>query len=138
MRIYGPTSPRSFPTDRNPTRIALSVGGMTANPGGTTLTLATYTVPAARKAQLYTLDGFQFVTTALAAGQASDIEVLINGTSFTARRLPPASALAALISLTLNGLFLTAGDVLLFRCVTGAGAGAVSVTGGFDLVEYDA
>src|SRR5712692_4815585 len=74
MRIYAPAGTRSIPTDRNPTTVAVGTDAGVAA-GGTT-TLATYTVPAARRADVAAQGEFN-VTTALAAAQNAHTTVRV-------------------------------------------------------------
>ncbi len=141
MRIYGPTSPRTFPTDRNPSQVVAA--GASTVAGNTTTIQATYTVPAARRA-LITAQAFGNVQTVLAAGQTAQIWIRVQkagaGAHFQVGEddFPTASALGVRAMVAPYYLQLGAGDVLDVTVNVGVGAGAITGGGGFDGVEYDA
>ncbi len=140
MRIYGPTSPRTTPLDRNPSTV--NVSGTSTTAGGTTTTQATYTVPAGRRADLYA-QVFGLVQTAFAAGQSARVYVQV--TKNAGAPFQPAEddiVAAAAVGVKANpGVFrvqVVAGDKVDIVVNIGAGAGAVTGGGGIQGVEYDA
>lgn len=138
MFVFGPAGSRNIPTDRNPTTISVA-GGASVTAGATT-TLATYTVPAGRRAELAgTISGV--VTTALAAAQAAEVQIAVT---------PNGGVFARPCSIRFNGnaagvrgdsgiakLYVKAGDLVEARATIGGGAGVLDTTGGFEGVEYD-
>lgn len=139
MQIFGPTGSRSFPTDRNPTRISVGVNNSIA--GGVNTVFATYICPVGRRAEIWTATGWLVVTTVLAAGQFAfiDVEHLVPGTQQVAHReTARAAALGTQLSVEPCTLFLVTNDTVNVRVTNTAGAGIVQGSGGIDGIEYDA
>ncbi len=143
MRLYGPSSTRATPTDRNPSTVAN--GGGPAGPfvGGTTNIIATYTVPVSRRAQLGTIGGYIFVGAALAAAQRAILSITMtpNGGALTILHqiaLQGGQVLGTTERLQGANYQLKAGDQIDLRLGLDAGAGTCGIGGGLQGVEYDA
>jgi len=141
VRLYGPTGTRAFPTDRNPSTVA--VGGQAFVNFGNTTVIASYTVPAGRRAEISSsVDAW--VSVALPAGfeAGADMATTPNGGAFalTMRvNFGPAAPLNSQKSLANGPYYLKAGDLVQLRGYVGGGAsGQVSVAVGLQGVEYDA
>ncbi len=137
MRVTFPTGTRSFPTDRNPLRIAL--GQPVQQAGGGSTTIVTYTVPAARRAILVADLGYT-ITTLLAAGQNDFVQLqqtgqLTGGPTLYAAAAAPVNQHDAISVPEIN---LQAGDTILIVVTAGAGAGVIQASGALHGVEYDA
>ncbi len=142
MRQYGPAGARNIPVDRNPSTIVNGGGPGGPFAGGTNNLLATYTVPALRRALVEIAQGFEEVAVALAAGQTAVIDVLITpsgGAQTLVAQNFMGGAAPALTNRTVaaQGLTLKAGDLVEVRMVITAGAGTVSAGGGLKATEYD-
>jgi hypothetical protein len=142
MRIYGPSSTRSIPTDRTGTTITNGPATSVSVVGAGTNTFGNYTVPAGRRFVGVATAGL-VVTTALAAAQQARTRTNIkkSGGAFVVHDLADlvgaaaAGTVAALRALTVQ---LNAGDQITVQTDLDAGAGVVQVAGGIHGVEYDA
>ncbi len=140
MRQYTPATARQFPTDRNPTTISVGPTARQNVAGAATVTLATYTVPAGRRALITGMDDFAIVTTVLAAGQFA--QLLIRRVTSTTILAFAESAAAAALGTSLRtshpGLYLVAGEGVEVLASLQAGAGTLDAAGGIGGVEFDA
>jgi len=141
MQLFGPTGSRNFPTDRNPTRIA--VGAFAGVVGGASTTFATYTVPAGRRCTIWSATVNGVVITVLAAGQTSEqiIRVTKPGPILTEQVhdiIQAAAAVGTRVQHDKSTIELAAGDILDVIVSVTAGAGVVQAGGGLSGVEYDA
>ncbi len=137
MRIYGPTSPRSFPLDRNPTTVAVMAGTFTAT--AAVQTLATYTVPAARRALLVVV--VQGVVDAVLTGRG-ELTIVVSPGGVGAQTMPFETRLAAVAGDQVNGAMqaiqLKATDVVQVQGLLSVAGGTFIMNGGIQGVEYDA
>ncbi len=141
MRQYSPATARQNALDRNPTKV--SGTGSASVTGGLTSDIASYTVPAGRAAELRVATIAGVVTTALAAGQTADLQILYQDNIPTSHevvfiRLPVAAALGTKDHAEVPGLYLRAAGAITLRGKESAGAGVTFVSGGFEGIEYDA
>ncbi len=140
MRIYGPSSPRNNALDRNPT--TLHFGALSTQGGGTNVVVATYTVPANRRARIESTWNWFLITTALAAGQSisSHIQVTVPAptTPVVVTDSGPAAIGPESEGDSVGPVELSAGETIEARAIVGIGAGVVSFRLGFHGVEYDA
>ncbi len=141
MRQFSPATTRQAPVDRNPTKISAHANA--AVPGATIQDLAAYTCPASRRAEIRVAFVSGVVTTALAAGQVADLEVLYQDNLPTThivvlKRLPTAAPVGTDRDVTVPGFFLAATQAITTRVATSAGAGVIFGAGGLEGVEYDA
>lgn len=140
MQLFGPTGSRSQREDRNPTTVA-NGAAVAVFAGNTVTVIATYTVPADRRA-IVVAHGAITVSTALAAGQIADLDVLITpsggAATVTAFKRRTGSAVDQVADLAVERIELRAGDLVRVRVTVGVGAGAVTGAGGIQGVEYDA
>jgi len=139
MQLFGPSGIRAFPTDRGPTTVANGAAIGTLG-GGLGSTVATYTVPLARRA-IVVAHGFFVVSTALAVGQAADIQVRVTpsggGIQTTAFDRRIGSALDQRAAVAVELIQLRPGDLVEVRAELTAGVGVITTTGGIQGVEYD-
>ncbi len=143
MRIYGPSSTRAFPVDRTPLSVANGGGPGGPFAGGTNNLLATYTVPAGRRAFVEVIGGFIEVAVAMAAGQTTVVSILVTpsgGVQTLVDQNFLGGAAPALTNRTVvaYGVYLKAGDLIELRAILTAGAGTASAGGGLKLTEFDA
>ena len=140
MKQYGPSSTRSGFQDRNPARIA---SGLTSSitAGGSNVA-PSYTVPAGRRAQIYSAHVSGLVTTVLAAGQNSDLIIRITKPGpVVADQVHDEFAIAAAagsrVSRDIGSKELAATDLFEALVTITAGAGVIFASAGFSGVEYD-
>ncbi len=143
MRVYAPSSPRNFPIDRNPVTVVNGGGPGGPFAGGTNNVLATYTVPALRRALVAIAQGFIEVAVAMAAGQTTVISVLVTPSGGAQTLIAQEFLGGAAPALTnrqvaAQAVTLKAGDLIEVRAILTAGAGTASAGGGLQATEYDA
>ena len=140
MRLYGPSNTRTEFIDRAPLRV---VQGSKTVSGAASVVIATYTVPASRRALIETLQGALILTVAMAAGDVGELQAEVQPFGGAAvvigyDRLAGAQAIGAAVRLAIGPVFLLATDVLTLRFIDGiVGGGSVTSAGGFEGVEYD-
>jgi len=137
VRIYAPTSPRTFPTDRNPTTVAAMAGTFTAT--AAVQTIATYTVPAGRRALLVVV--VQGVVDAVLTGRG-EIFIVVTPSGGGAQTMPFETRLAAVAGDQVNGAMqaiqLKAGDLVQVQGLLSVAGGTFIFNGGIQGLEYDA
>jgi hypothetical protein len=139
VRIYAPAGTRSIPTDRNPSTVA--VGSDVGVAAGGTTTLATYTVPAARRADL-AVQGEFAVTTVLGAAQAGHLTLRVTpsggaDTPLAGADFVVASAVGTEKQTPSVHVQLKPGDKVVVQVALDAGTGLGTAKGGVQGVEYD-
>jgi hypothetical protein len=139
MELFGPSGVRQFPTDRNPVTVALGSSGTST--GGVATTLAAYTVPAGRRADVIAQAG-AIVTTALPAGATHNAQVFVTPSGGGPQAVYVASFAGAPAAGVRGDIpscrvQLRAGDLVQIT-VFAAGVGVLQAGGGIHGVEYDA
>jgi hypothetical protein len=142
VRIYGPSAPRNIPQDRNPVSLHIATNGYLAAVAGSDTTIASYTVPASRRAQILGGGVFGSVTTVLAAAQRARVRIATIPSASANRDLvrkqtAAAAAVDTFIDAYIAGLFLNPGDLVQVMVGLDAGTGAFQAAGGVFGVEYD-
>lgn len=140
MRIFGPSGVRNFPTDRSPLTIAVAASATTT--ADAVATLATYTVPAGRRADLAVQAG-SVITTVLAAAQIADVRIRVTPSGGAAQLVyvgnyQAAAAVGTVRETPSIHLQLRAGDLVEVQIFAAAGAGVILGSGGVQGIEYGA